>query len=74
MERELFSGQDIKGLSGWTRVKLDVTNSDANSKAVLKDLNLFGPPALIFYKQGQEAGRVVGETKADELEQTLAKL
>ena len=74
MERELFSGQDIKGLAGWTRLKLDVTNSDENSKEVLKRLNLFGPPALIFYKQGQEAGRVVGETKASELAQALAKL
>ncbi len=74
MERELFSGQDIKGLAGWTRVKLDVTNSDENSKEVLTKLNLFGPPALIFYKQGQEAGRVVGETKAAGLAQALAKL
>lgn len=74
MERELFNGQDIKGLAGWTRVKLDVTNSDENSKEVLKKLNLFGPPALIFYKQGQEAGRVVGEVKADELARSLAKL
>ena len=74
MERELFSGQDIKGLAGWTRVKLDVTNNDENSKAVLKKLNLFGPPVLIFYKQGQETGRVVGEIKADELARALAKL
>lgn len=74
MERELFSGQDIKGLAGWTRIKLDVTNSDENSKEVLKKLNLFGPPALIFYKQGQEVGRVVGEVKAAELAQALAKL
>lgn len=74
MERELFSGQDIKGLSGWTRVKLDVTNSDENSKAALKGLNLFGPPALIFYKQGSEVGRVVGETDKKGLEQALAEL
>ncbi|MDE2420878.1 MAG: protein-disulfide reductase DsbD, partial [Gammaproteobacteria bacterium] len=74
MERELFSGQDIKGLSGWTRVKLDVTNSDENSKAVLKKLNLFGPPALIFYKQGSEVGRVVGETDEKGLEQALVNL
>jgi thiol:disulfide interchange protein DsbD len=73
MERELFSGQDIKGLSGWTRVKLDVTDSNENSKAVLKTLNLFGPPALIFEKQGHEVGRVVGETNAKELAQTLAQ-
>jgi thiol:disulfide interchange protein DsbD len=73
MERELFSGQDIKGLSGWTRVKLDVTDSNENSKAVLKELNLFGPPALIFDRQGHEVGRVVGETNADELAEALAK-
>jgi thioredoxin:protein disulfide reductase len=73
MERELFSGQDIKGLSNWTRVKLDVTQSDENSKAVLTTLNLFGPPALIFYQQGREQGRIVGEADAEELAQTLAQ-
>jgi len=74
MERELFSGQDIKGLSNWTRVKLDVTESNENSKAVLKSLNLFGPPVLIFYRDGQEIKRVVGETKQDELTEVLEKL
>ena len=74
MERELFSGQDIKGLSGWTRIKLDVTDSNENSKAALKSLNLFGPPALIFIDQGREVGRVVGETNAEELAEALAKL
>jgi thiol:disulfide interchange protein DsbD len=73
MERELFSGQDIKGLSRWTRVKLDVTDSNENSQAVLKTLNLFGPPALIFIDQGREVSRVVGETNADELAEALAK-
>ncbi len=73
MERELFSGQDIKGLSDWTRVKLDVTESDENSQAVLKTLNLFGPPALIFYQQGREAERIVGEVGAEELAQTLTQ-
>ncbi len=73
MERELFSGQDIQGLSRWTRVKLDVTQSDENSQAVLKTLNLFGPPALIFYQQGREEGRLIGEADAKELAQTLAQ-
>ncbi len=74
MERELFSGQDIKGLSSWTRVRLDITDSNADSKAVIKSLKVFGPPALIFYQDGREVGRLVGETNADTLTQALAKL
>jgi len=74
MERELFSGQDIPGLSHWTRVRLDITESNADSKAVIKQLKVFGPPALIFYENGHEAGRLVGETNAETLTHALEKL
>jgi thiol:disulfide interchange protein DsbD len=73
MERELFSGQNIPNLSTWTRVKLDVTESNSDSKDVLTQLNVFGPPVLIFYQQGVEVSRVVGEVKQTEFERVLAE-
>ena len=43
----------VKLLSHFTLLRADVTqNSDAD-KAMLKRYNLFGPPAMIFYKNGK---------------------
>lgn len=74
MERELFSGEDINNLSTWTRIKLDVTESNDASKEALTNLNIFGPPALIFYQQGMEVSRIVGEVKRPEFERVLAEM
>lgn len=74
MERDLFGSQQVAELSGWTRVKLDVTTTDVHSQAALSHLQLFGPPALLFYVQGQAVGRLVGETSAPELQHTLRGL
>jgi thiol:disulfide interchange protein DsbD len=50
-----------------------VTESNSDSKDVLTQLNVFGPPVLIFYQQGMEVSRVVGEVKQPEFERVLAE-
>lgn len=78
MERELFDqrlgAQPVEGLSAWTRVKLDVTDNNADSQAVLQQLQLFGPPVLLFYRDGVLQQRLVGEVSAAELRSTLQQL
>lgn len=74
MERELFGTQQPAGLSTWTRVKLDVTETNADSQAALNALQLFGPPALLFYQHGVLVERVVGEIGRDQLNATLAAI
>lgn len=74
MERELFGATPVAGLTQWQRVKLDVTETNADSQQVLAKLQLFGPPALLFYQQGQLVVRMVGEVSAEDLAQQLQQL
>jgi thiol:disulfide interchange protein DsbD len=41
-------------LDEFVLLKVDVTKNSAEDKALMKRYNVFGPPALIFYKNGQE--------------------
>ncbi len=54
----------IAGLASYQRVRFDMTDSNAEQRAVLDRYKLFGPPALLFFdRQGEEAttSRIVGE-------------
>lgn len=72
-ERALFQTNPVAELNSWTRVKLDVTQSNEDSKAVLQALNLFGPPALLLYQNGQLVDEVTGEPKPAEFQAVLKK-
>jgi thiol:disulfide interchange protein DsbD len=74
MERELFGATALPALAGWTRVKLDVTASGASSQQALDALQLFGPPALLFYVDGHLVARLVGETAPTVLQTQLVAL
>lgn len=71
VERELFLQNPVPELQDWTRVKLDVTQTNADSRGVLKNLNLFGPPAILLYQNGQLVEQVLGEPTRDEFQQIL---
>jgi len=71
MERELFGVDTPAGLMTWTRVKLDVTEPSSDAKQVLAQLQLFGPPALLFYQDGVLQARLVGETDRATLQRQL---
>lgn len=57
-----------KELSKYLLVKVDVTKNTEDDKALMKKFNLFGPPALIFYKDGVEEKnkRIIGFKNAKE--------
>jgi len=71
MERELFGAAAPTALTTWTRVKLDVTEPSSDAKQVLAQLQLFGPPALLFYQDGVLQARLVGETDRATLQRQL---
>ena len=54
--------QVLEKLSNYNLVKIDVTKNTKDDKELMKKFNLFGPPALIFYKDGKEENskRIVG--------------
>ena len=63
----------MKELSKYKLVKVDVTNNTKDDKALMKKFNLFGPPALIFYKNKQELTkkRVIGYKSPEEFLEIL---
>lgn len=71
VERELFLQNPAPELQQWTRVKLDVSQTTPASRAVLKALNVFGPPALMLYQDGQQVAQLLGEPEPQVFRATL---
>ena len=55
-------------LKKYLLVKVDVTKNTSDDKELMKKFNLFGPPALIFYKDGVEDTnkRIIGFKNAED--------
>ncbi len=74
MEKFTFADPQVAAkMREFVLLKADVTANDADDKALLKRFDLFGPPGIVFFKNGQEiAGlRVVGYQPAAAFLQTL---
>ncbi len=73
MDKNLFHNRPAQ-MQDWQLVKLDITETTEDSKAVLSRYKLFGPPALLYYQNGQLVNQQVGEIGRLEFEQTLTTL
>jgi len=76
MEKEILVKSDVQAMmSGMEIIKVDITDvADENAK-FLKEQNLFGPPAFLFYGvDGNEIGRIVGEVTKSEFVQYYQSL
>ena len=73
MDKNLFA-QPPAELAGWQVVKLDITETTPESKAILARYKLFGPPTLLYYQDGSLVGQQVGETSRDDFVALLTKL
>ncbi|PYE40886.1 protein-disulfide reductase DsbD [Psychrobacter fozii] len=73
MDKNLFHNRPVQ-MQDWQLVKLDITETTADSKAILARYKLFGPPALLYYQDGQLVNQQVGEIGRSEFEQTLTML
>ncbi|MBV4533074.1 protein-disulfide reductase DsbD [Pseudomonas sp. SWRI107] len=78
IEHEVLEAPQIKPqLAAFKLLRLDITQSNAEQRALLDRYRLFGPPALMFFAgNGSELGaeRVVGEINAGEFAQVLARV
>ena len=73
MDKNLFHNRPAQ-MQDWQLVRLDITETTADSKAILARYKLFGPPALLYYQDGQLTSQQVGEIGRSEFEQTLTAL
>lgn len=71
MERTLF-GDRPDELHAYQVVKLDITETNEHSRAILARYELFGPPALLIYHQGKLKQVLLGETKPDVFKAALS--
>ena len=77
MERDVYPNPQVAAqLNDFQRVAVDVTNTNANSRELLNHFDLFGPPSLLFFHQGEEVrdARIQGEVTAQALTQHLDSL
>jgi len=77
MEKRTFSDPRVKAqFADMLLLQADVTDNNANDKALLKRFMLFGPPGIIFFDPaGQEIshGRVIGYQDADKFLGSLSR-
>ncbi|MFO7993873.1 MAG: protein-disulfide reductase DsbD [Marinobacter sp.] len=70
MERNVFSdGTVIQALSPYRLLQLDMTDNTPEQQALMDELGLFGPPAILFYNESGaelETARVLGEMDRDQ--------
>jgi len=73
MDKNLFHNRPAQ-MQDWQLVRLDITETTADSKAILARYQLFGPPSLLYYIDGELVNKQVGEIGRQEFEQTLTAL
>lgn len=73
MDKNLFTNRPVQ-MQDWQLVRLDITDTTEDSKAILARYKLFGPPTLLYYQDGQLVKKQVGEIGRQEFEQTLTAL
>ncbi len=73
MDKNLFTNRPAQ-MQDWQLVRLDITDTTEDSKAILARYQLFGPPTLLYYKEGKLVNKQVGEIGRAEFEQTLTEL
>ncbi|MEP1216258.1 MAG: protein-disulfide reductase DsbD [Marinobacter sp.] len=70
MERNVFSDRNvIQALAPYKLLQLDMTDNTPEQQALLDELGLFGPPAILFFNNSgaeMEAARVLGEMDRDQ--------
>ena len=73
MDKNLFTNRPVQ-MQDWQLVRLDITDTTEDSKAILARYQLFGPPTLLYYKDDELVDKQVGETDRAQFEQTLTEL
>jgi thiol:disulfide interchange protein DsbD len=77
LERFVFSNaQVLSNMQGVIALKADVTQNNAQDKALMAHFNVIGPPAILFFTQGKEnrTQRIVGEIGAQDFINRLKSL
>lgn len=73
-EEKIFNMSSIKEtMNNFNLLQVDVTKNSLEDKKLLKRFNIFGPPAIVFFKNGKELkySKIVGYVNEKELQKVL---
>lgn len=73
MDKTLFETPPAQ-LNDWQVIKMDVTDDTVDSKEVYQALDVFAPPALLYYQEGKLVARQDGNVEREVFEKQLAQL
>jgi len=76
MERDIFTNPDyIDSLSDKdiSLIKMDVTRNTDNNKSIMNEYNIFGPPALLVFNNGNLVRVKQGEIDLEDANTLLQK-
>ena len=78
MERNVFSDPEVaQALAGYRLLQIDMTDNTPAQQALLNELGLFGPPAILFFRSNGselEQYRVLGEMDKPAFLQHLSQI
>ncbi|MFK5881858.1 MAG: protein-disulfide reductase DsbD [Sulfurospirillum sp.] len=77
LDEKTFKDVQVRNkMDRFNLIRIDVTKNDLEDKKLLKRFNVFGPPAIIFFKNGKELKslKVVGYKNAEEFAPQLDKV
>ncbi|WP_081949104.1 protein-disulfide reductase DsbD [Litchfieldella xinjiangensis] len=77
MARQVYPDPEVaQALSAFTRIQIDVTATDTDSRILLEHFNLFGPPSLLFFDHSEEirSARIQGVVDAPSFAAHLEQL
>ncbi|MDR0665980.1 MAG: protein-disulfide reductase DsbD [Campylobacteraceae bacterium] len=63
-----------EALEAFTLLRIDVTKNSDEDRELMKRFSLFGPPAIIFFKDGAEIFRIIGFSDENEFLGHLKRL
>ena len=74
LEKNVLSHPEVLArLSNVELLRIDLTKNTLENQSFLEEFGLFGPPALLFFSQGQEdtRARIIGYTEKDRIMQVI---
>jgi thiol:disulfide interchange protein DsbD len=75
LDEYTFSNKEVQEiLQKIEAYKFDVTDNSKEDKEFLKAFNLYGPPAILIFKNGKEAKRLIGFVDANTLKYEIEEL
>lgn len=76
LDDTLNSAEISEILSNFELIKVDVTKNSKDDLELMKEFQIYGPPALIFFKNGKELQeyKVIGDIKKIELAKNLNEI